>query len=135
MTKVDKDDVNDPESDLVFGYANSGDDTTKLDLISDYLPEQSDYSAKTVLSEEHPEIMAGIENLTDMYPEIAHLEETLINFVLSFEKRQISVNGRSREEFLDILAGLSGGKRSELAEREARMEQMLTPMGDDEDES
>jgi len=134
MKKVDKDEVNDEESDLMFGYANNGQDTTKLDLINDYLPERTDYSAKTVLSEEHPEIMAAIENLTDLYPEVEHMEDTLVNFVLAFEKRQISVKGRSRQEFLDILAGLSGGNARDFNEREQTIKQMLTPKNGDDDE-
>jgi len=131
---IDKDEINDEESDLVFGYENSGQDTSKLDIIQDYLPEQNDYPAKTVLSEQHPEIIAAIENLTEMYPEIEHMEDMLMDFVAKFEKRQISVNGRSREEFLDILAGLSGGKRSDLEERQSRMEQMLKPMSESEND-
>lgn len=133
MEEVDKDEVVDEESDLMFGYANQGQDTTKLDLIQDYLPEKEDYPAKTVLSQEHPEIIAAIENLTEMYPEIEHLEEMLMQFVASFEKRQISVQGRSRQEFLDILAGLSGGKATDLEQREENIKQLLTPMGDDEE--
>lgn len=135
--KVDGDEINDEETDLIFGYENKGDETSKLDLISDYLPEKDDYKAKTVLAETHPETIAAIENLTEMYPEIEHLEDMLINFVHNFEKRQISVNGRSREEFLDILTAMSGGSRSSFEERQKRMEQLLTPMnkGDSEDDN
>jgi hypothetical protein len=134
MEEVDKEDITDEEADLMFGYANNGQDTTKLDLINDYLPEKQDYSAKTVLSEEHPEIMAAIENLTGLYPEIAHMEDTLVQFVLAFEKRQISVEGRSRQEFLDILAGLSGGNARDFNEREETIKSLLTPKNEGDDE-
>jgi hypothetical protein len=125
---VDADNISDEETDLVFGYENKGDETSKIKLIGDYLPEQDDYSAKTVLAEQHPEIMAAIENLTEMYPEVEHMEPILVNFIKRFEKRQISVHGRSREEFLDILTAMSGGSRSDLEERTKRMEQLLTPI-------
>jgi hypothetical protein len=134
---VEQDDINDEEVDLIFGYENSGDDVSKIDLVSDYLPRKEDYAAKTVLAETHPETMAAIENLTEMYPEIDHLEQMIVRFVSKFEKRQISVNGRSREEFLDILTAMSGGSARDLEERDRRLNQLLTPMsemGDDEDE-
>lgn len=133
-SEVDQSDISDEETDLMFGYENKGDDVSKISLISEYLPEQEDYAAKTVLAEEHPEIMAGIESLTELYPEIKHMEAVLINFVVKFEKRQTSVHGRSREEFLDILTAMSGGSRSDLEERTKRMEQLLTPMSQKEDD-
>lgn len=135
---VDHEEVSDEENDLMFGYENKGDETTKIQLIADYLPEQDDWGAKTVIAEEHPEIMAAIENLTDMFPEIEHMEDMLIQFVINFEKRQTSVRGRSREEFLDILTAMSGGSRSDYEERSKRMEQLLTPIsqqGEEEDDS
>lgn len=132
--EVDGSDVRDEESELIFGYKNNNNETSKLDLIGDYLPEKNDYSAKTFLAEEHPEAMAGIESLTELYPEIAHMEDALIEFVARFEKRQISVNGRSRQEFLDILAGLSGGEARNIQEREEMIEALLSPQSSDGDD-
>lgn len=134
--KVDADEVNDEEADLMFGYTKDSNEVTKTQLISDYLPEQNDWPAKTVLAEEHPEIIAGIEQLTDLYPEVEHLERTIFEFVAQFEKRRTSINGRSRQEFLDILAGMAGGKRSDSDDVNKRMEQLLKPMkGEDEEDS
>lgn len=127
---VDPERIRDEESDLIFGYANQGDDIDKMKLISQYLPEKTDYAAKTVLAKEHPEIMAAIENLVKLFPEIEHMEDEITTFVYNFEKRQTSVHGRSREEFLDILTAMSGGSRSDYEDRVNRMEQLLTPINE-----
>lgn len=132
--KVDADEVNDEETDLMFGYENSGQEVSPNDLVGDYLPEKEDFAAKTVLEKGQPEIMAAVEQLTDLYPEIAHMSETLVDFLHKFEKRQTSVNGRSRDEFLDILTSMFGGSTSSVEERTKRMEQLLAPMNNGEEE-
>lgn len=131
---VEQSKIRDEESDLMFGYANRGDEINKMELLGRYLPEQNDYAAKTVLAKQHPEIIAAVENLTEMFPEIEHMEDTILSFVYKYEKRKTSVNGRSREEFLDILTAMSGGSRSDIEERQKRMEQLLTPMSEQSDE-
>lgn len=103
---IDSDEI-DSEQQLMFGYGGEG--RKPMDLMSDYLPDQEDYGAKTVLTQEQVHLLAGLELLTEFYPELEHREQVITSWIASYEKRMTSVHGLSRDEFLKILVSMNGG--------------------------
>jgi hypothetical protein len=97
----------DKEEDLMFGYG--GKDAKPMDLLADYLPEQEDYGAKTVLTRNQVHMLASLEQLIKFYPELEHREEIITEWIAAYEKRMTSVHGLSRDDFLEILVAMQGG--------------------------
>lgn len=103
---LDADDI-ESEQELMFGYGGEG--RKPMDLMADYLPDQEDYGAKTVLTKEQVHLLAGLEQLVTFYPEIQHREKVIIQWIAAYEKRMTSVHGLSRDQFLKILVSMNGG--------------------------
>lgn len=95
------------EQELMFGYGGSG--QSPMDLLADYLPEQEDFGAKTVLTKEQVHLLAGLEQLVAFYPELEDMDDVLVEWIAAYEKRMTSVHGLSREEFMKILVSMNGG--------------------------
>lgn len=97
----------DKEEDLMFGYGSK--DRQPVELLSDYLPEKEDYAAKTVLTKEQVHLLAGLEQLTVFFDEIEQYDDAITQWIEAYEKRLTSVQGLSRQEFLEILVAMQGG--------------------------
>lgn len=129
---VDADDVSDEETDLMFAYSNRDDDGTEpIDLLSSYLPDEDDWSAKTRLDETHPEKLAALELLTEFYPELSEYEHVLKQWVGDYEKRLTSVEGVGREEYVKILEAMTGGQGTTAAEDTSILEKVMASDGDE----
>lgn len=130
---VDSEDVSDEEQDLMFAYTNRDDeDVDPMELISAYLPNEDDWSAKTRLHESHPEKLKGVELLTEFYPEIAEYDDVLKEWVDDYEKRLTSVEGVGREEYVKILEALTGGQGTTVAEDSSILQKVMSSDGDDD---
>lgn len=131
---VDRDEVVDEESELMFGYKGSSTDTEAIELLANYLPEQDDFGAKTRLDENHPELISALELLTHLYPEVSDMEDELKQFTHSYEKRLTSVDGKSRDEFVRILEALTGGRGAENKDKSSVIESVLGEMDNGDEE-
>jgi hypothetical protein len=128
--QLDSDSI-DKEEDLMFGYG--GRDAKPLDLLSDYLPEQEDYGAKTVLTREQVHLLAGLEQLVRFYPELEHREEVITEWIAAYEKRMTSVHGLSRDDFLEILVAMQGGSVDNEKSRGILEKVLEADMGTDDE--
>lgn len=130
IPEVDGSKVNDEEADLMFGYKNSGPEESPVGLLADYLPEDEDFAAKTILHEDHPAQLNALEILTQLYPELSEFEDEIDEWVDQYEKRLTSVEGASRSEFTRILEAMSGSAAKD-EEGKTPMEKLMST-GDDE---
>lgn len=129
---VDAEDVSDEEQDLMFAYTDRDDDgTDPIELLSAYLPDEDDWSAKTRLNEEQPAKLNGVELLTEFYPEIEEYDELLKRWVYDYEKRLTSVEGVGREEYVKILEALTGGQGTTAVEDESILQKVMSSDGED----
>jgi len=133
--KLDSEDIVDEESQLMFGYKDSGNDTEPIELLANYLPDTQDYGAKTILDESHPELISALELLPSLYPEVQEFEDELLQFLNNYEKRLTSVDGRSRDEFVRILEALTGGRAGESNTQETVIESVLGQMDRENDKN
>lgn len=104
--KLDADDV-EKEEELMFGYGGSSKEP--VELLGDYLPENQDFAAKTVLTSEQVHLLGNLEQLTTFFEEVDEYDEVIQEWIEAYEKRQTSVRGLSRNEFVEILVSLNGG--------------------------
>lgn len=105
-TELSPEDVEN-EQELMFGYGGNG--QSPMDLMADYLPDNDDYGAKTVLTKEQVSLLAGLEQLLEFYPELSHRDGVVEEWIAAYEKRMTSVHGLSRDQFLKILVSMNGG--------------------------
>lgn len=119
--KIDPDEV-EKEEQLMFGYG--GGSTEPVELLSDYLPQQEDYAAKTVLTKEQVHLLAALDQLTTLFTEVDEYEPILEEWIKAYEKRLTSAHGLSRDEFVKILVSMNGG-RVDDAETRGMLERVL----------
>lgn len=129
--ELDADSVN-KEEDLMFGYG--GQDRKPVEILSDYLPEKEDYAAKTVLTKEQVHLLAGLEQLTVFYDEVEQYDEVIEEWIKAYEKRLTSVQGLSRQEFLEILVAMQGGSVDKESQKGMLEKILSTDLDGDTDE-
>jgi hypothetical protein len=79
------------------------------EMVSGYLPESDDWSAKTLLELTDPASVAVLRQIGELYPEVDDLQPIVDEFLDEFLKSRTSVAGQSREEYQDILVSMFGG--------------------------
>lgn len=108
-----------------------------LRFLEEYFPKKTDMGSKTRLrTKDMPVNLSSLKVLGEMYPEIQEndMDETIINWMDSLEKRLISVDGKSREEFKEILEALLSGLRETKASDDVDssiMRKLFTSGGDE----
>lgn len=85
-------------------------------MVSDYLPEEDEWTAKTVLDLNDPARVAVLGNWGKIFPECEHHQPIIDDFLVTFMKSRTSVAGESREEYRTIFQSMFGkspdGKKS-----------------------
>lgn len=79
-------------------------------MASDYLPEEHDWLAKTVLDRTDPQKIAGLSNFDQLFddPEIQATQESIKGVLHMFMRGRTSVSGASREEYASIIKAQYG---------------------------
>lgn len=105
MSEPDTDDVDEEQPEAIF--PSSG--PNREEMISNYLPEQDDWEAKTILDLNDPAAIAALSNMDQMFPEVDDLQPLIDNFLHQFLKSRTSVGGQSREDFRKMFISMFGG--------------------------
>lgn len=77
-------------------------------MVSEYLPEQHDWEAKTNLNLSDPAAIAALSNFGRMFPEVDDLQPLIDDFLEHFLKSKTSVAGKSRDEYRKIFMAMYG---------------------------
>lgn len=77
-------------------------------MVSEYLPEQEDWEAKTNLDLSDPAAIAALSNFGRMFPEVDDLQPLIDDFLEHFLKSKTSVRGASRDEYRKIFMAMYG---------------------------
>lgn len=77
-------------------------------MVSEYLPEQHDWEAKTNLDLSDPAAIAALSNFGRMFPEVDDLQPLIDDFLTHFLKSKTSVKGASRDEYRKIFMAMYG---------------------------
>lgn len=99
-----------PEDDDIAEAFFPGSGPNREEMLSNYLPENDEWEAKTILDLNDPAAVAALDNLGMMYPEVDDLQPIVDEFLEEFLKSRISVQGKSRSEFRDMFISAFGGK-------------------------
>lgn len=75
-----------------------------IEFVREYFPEKNNIKQKGRLESNLPVILSTVEMFPDMFPELRGFEEMIYNWIDSIEQRKISVSGKSRKEFENILS-------------------------------
>lgn len=124
-SEIGKDEQTEKEYQLLTGLSN--DSEKPIDLINNYLPEKNDYEAKTILKPNHPQKIATLKALPLMIPEIKDHSEVIDTWLDHYLKSITSIEGMSRDEFLQILNSLSGGKETTSPRNDTLLNSLLQP--------
>jgi len=95
------------EAGVSYSVGKRGPD--REDMAAQYLPEQDDWTAKTVLDLNDPGRVAVLRNMDQLFPEVAHLQPVIDDFLENFMKGRTSIGGKSRNEYQRILESMFGG--------------------------
>lgn len=79
------------------------------DMVASYLPNDEDWSAKTVLELTDPGAVSSLYQFHRLFPEVEDLQPVIDEFLYEFMKSRTSVGGQSRQEYLDIFMSMFGG--------------------------
>lgn len=104
MTDEEPTDEDDDVPEAIF--PNQG--PNREGMVSDYLPEQDDWEAKTKLDLSDPAAIAALSNFGRMFPEVDDLQPLIDDFLEHFLKSKTSVHGQSRDEFRKIFMAMYG---------------------------
>lgn len=86
---------------------------SKNELTENYLPEQEDWIAKTVLSSQDDAAIAALKQMGRLYPEVEELQPIIDGFIHDFVRARTSIGGASRQEYKDILQSVHGSSAGE----------------------
>lgn len=103
MSKVDEDGEK-PMAEAVS--IDKGPD--RNEMASEYMPDSTEWEAKTVLDLTDPAAVAGLSQLGEFYPEVDDLQQPIDDFLEMFLKSRTSVGGASRDEYQGILQSMFG---------------------------
>ena len=91
------------------------------DVYLDYFPRKGQIDEKGYLAPGMPFLLAYLRMLPDIHPELGEYNEKVSGILEEIERRLISVDGRSRNEFTQILVAQMQRMR-ELEEEEPEEE-------------
>lgn len=77
-----------------------------FDFVKEYFPDKSDIRQKGRLDKSLPYFLSTIEEYPNLFPPLKSREDLLDRWLDNIEKRLISVEGKSRDEFKEILKSI-----------------------------
>jgi hypothetical protein len=111
-------------------YPQSGPD--REEMADSYLPSGDDWEAKTILDLTDPAAVSALKQFGQMYPEIDDLQPLVDDFLDHFLKTRTSVQGKSRDEYRNILVSMYGGNIDESTARGAFVDALASDMDEDD---
>lgn len=107
MTEEESEDIDVQE--LAATSTGSSDRIGREEMVASYLPEESDWDAKTVMEIGDPGAVAALRQFHQMFPEVEGLQPVIDEFLDDYLRSRTSVGGQSRKEYKDILQAMMGG--------------------------
>lgn len=95
------------------GKKGDGWDAHPLRFLDDYFPEKHDIAQKGRLKQALTVRFSAVDAIFYFFPEVKHLEPIVKAWANQIETRLVSVDGASRDEFMEILIALLHGYRME----------------------
>lgn len=83
------------------------------DMVHSYLPNEDDWTAKTILDLNDPAAIAALQQFDTMFPEVDDLQPMIDTFIDEFLKGRTSVGGEARNEYQRIFESMFGGHPDE----------------------
>ena len=83
------------------------------EMVSNYLPGQDEWQAKTHLDPTDPSAIAALREFGAIYPEVEELQGLIDEFLDDFMQTKTSVGGMSRDEYRKIMMSMYGSSDSE----------------------
>lgn len=113
---IEPEDIEDEAGDLWFAYqqalspdGSQGDE--KLQAFFDYLPEKGEMAEKTVIDPHQTRALTQLMMVPRLDPEFTEGDVAKVDDMIQlYLQLQTSVEGRSRQEFVEILKSLAGGR-------------------------
>lgn len=116
MSEKDEDNLNVRYEDLENAMNSEGELPPAFKFLDKYFPEKHDMAQKGRLeSKDMPVNISSLKVLGELYPELTEgdtsFDDTLDEWLDNLERRLVSVEGQSREEYKEILEALLSGLR------------------------
>jgi hypothetical protein len=103
----------------------------KEGMVSDYLPGEEEWSAKTLLELNDPAAIAVLRQFDELFPEVDDLQPVIDEFMHEFLRSRTSVGGQSRDEYQRIFESMFGGHPDE---KDDFQNALISAFGADEDD-
>lgn len=100
----------DVEESVTTTSAAKGGGPERNEMVSEYLPGDDEWAAKTVLDLEDPGRIAVLRQMDQIYPEVEDLQPVLDQFLDEFLPAKTSIAGKSRDEYKEIFEAMFGAQ-------------------------
>ena len=107
MSALDGNSQEEDEPDATPVFPSRGPD--REGMVNDYLPNEEEHSAKTVLNINDPARVAVLRQWGEIFPERAYRQDVIDEFLDEFLQSRPSVAGESRHDYKDIFMSMFGG--------------------------
>lgn len=101
------------DDDLGVSYSAGARGPDREGMVNEYVPEQEDWTAKTMLDVNDPARVAALRNIDQLFPEVAHHQPIIDQFLDDYLKARTSVAGQSRRDYKDIFMSMFGGTKED----------------------
>jgi len=120
------DDDSEPGAEAI--YPDRGPD--REGMVADYLPNEEDWAAKSLLDLNDPHALAAVQQFEHMFPEVDDLQPLIDEFTQEFLKGRTSIGGEARDEYNRIFEAMYGGHPDEESKKWASL--LGADMGDED---
>lgn len=103
------------DQDIIGGYMG-GSGEERIPIVESYLPNGDEWQGKTIITRQEAIDHALAKNMVEVFPELKPIEGFLINSINDLEMLLTSVEGKSRNEYMEIIRGMFGAGKVENEE-------------------
>lgn len=96
------------DEDVVARFMGGSGDEARIPLVRDWLPGGDEWQGKTIISKREAIAHALAKNLHHAFPTIRPMEDFIIDSVNDLEMLLTSVDGRARDQQMEVLRGMFG---------------------------
>lgn len=123
------------DEDIVGSYMKGGGNEERIPVVRSWLPDSEQWQGKTIITKDEAIAHARAKNLAKAFPEIKPLEEFLESTINDLEMLLTSVEGRSRDQQMEVIRGMFGAGKVDEEEARSRVMTAIAGSNLDKDEN
>lgn len=100
----------------IIGRYMGGSGEERIPLVSDWMPDGDEWQGKTIITKQEAIAHALAKNLSYAFPEVRPMHDFIESSVNDLEMLLTSVQGRAREQQMEVLRAMFGAGKADMEE-------------------